>query len=97
MEERGNAMNATDAGQTPERREVSDAKEWSGTHGKPWHYHRFNSDLKAMCNRGITSRARRFKVSGELLGHDELRTRSEIENSKYAHLNTFCAKCEAKR
>lgn len=34
-------------------------------------------------------------VQGEMVGHDELRTRSEIENSKNADLYTFCTACGA--
>jgi hypothetical protein len=74
---------------------AEDPKEWTGTASNFSHLHRFDAELKALCNRRIRSRgaARR---AGVLIGHDELRSRSEVESSEYAHLYTFCPRCEAK-
>lgn len=55
--------------------------------------HRFQgADYRAKCNKGIRWYRRRLSETEGA----RLRTRSEIESGKYAHLYTFCRKCEAK-
>lgn len=74
---------------------ADDAKEWAGTASAFHRLHRFDSELKALCNRRIRS-ARSGRRDGVLVGHEYLRSRSDIESSEYADLYTFCPCCEAK-
>lgn len=74
---------------------VEDVKEWSGTHSNHNLVHRFDAELRALCNRRIRS-ARSGYRAGVLVGHEHLRSRREIEASEYAHFYTFCPRCEAK-
>ncbi|QDN64367.1 hypothetical protein [Streptomyces sp. S1D4-14] len=79
----------------PAETAAEDVKEWSGTASNGTHVHRFDAELKALCNRRIRSRGA-GRVSGALVGHGNLRSRREIESSEYAYLYTFCSKCEDK-
>lgn len=74
---------------------AEDVKEWAGTASRPFNLHRFDDELKARCSRRIRSRGAAYRA-GELIGHDELRSRREVEASEYPHFYTFCPRCDAK-
>lgn len=63
--------------------------EWSGTRSNGAYLHRFNPEtLHGRCNKS-------FRPVRHADGYS-LRSRSQIEASEYAHLYTFCPKCEDK-
>ncbi|WP_031523106.1 hypothetical protein [Streptomyces sp. NRRL F-5123] len=51
-----------------------------------------SADYRAKCNRGIRWYARPLSQTEG----PRLQTRTELEASKYAHLHTFCPRCDAK-
>lgn len=68
---------------------ADDPQEWTGTHSRGNHLHRFDREtLKARCNSRI--RPRRWP-SGYAF-----QTRAEVESGEYADLYTFCPACESK-
>lgn len=68
---------------------AEDVKEWAGTASNGAHMHRFGDDHRARCNSRIFPKT--WVGKGVIL-----KTREEIEAGEYAHLYTFCLRCEAK-
>lgn len=63
--------------------------EWSGTRSNGAYLHRFDPEtLRGRCNKG-------FRPVRHADGY-RLRARTEVETSEYAHLYTYCPKCEDK-
>lgn len=69
------------------------AGEWNGTRSNPSHLHRFGASLRAVCSRGITSAGAGHR-DGVLVGHDRLRTRTEIESDGKVY--TVCPRCSSR-
>lgn len=71
---------------------TEDAKEWSGTRTHSNHMHRFGANGRALCNSRIWPQVWHGQNDQGVILH----TRAEIEAGEYAHLYTFCPRCEAK-
>lgn len=69
---------------------ATEPREWRGTHSNFSHLHRFNDNRRARCNARIHP--------GHCMDSDkerEFQTKTEVLAGEYAHLYTFCPRCEA--
>lgn len=73
-----------------EEQAATEPREWSGTRSNFSHLHRFNDSNRARCNSRIRP--------GHCMDSDkerEFQTKSEVLAGEYAHLYTFCPRCDA--
>ncbi|MFE3762292.1 hypothetical protein ACFXPI_11065 [Streptomyces sp. NPDC059104] len=75
-----------------EAKKIIDASEWDGTRTRPNHLHRFPTGERAACNRRFRPD---IQPNGDGVWGPNFRTRADVQSGKYAHLYTFCPKCEA--